>query len=1161
MARLPVPGQDNDTWGDILNDFLSVEHNVDGSLKLSGSLNNKYTKPAGGIPHTDLTAGVQTALNRAASAATTLTELQDTDAGNPADNDLLAYDGSTQTWRNRSAPLPPDATASAKGAVQLAGDLGGQAASPQVKSRTIKATVYPTHGDYPVNSYANASAAIQAALNAVAAAGGGEVFVGEGQYTITATLGIPSAVTLRGSRSMATVLTLANNVNGHVITNSDQANGNSTIGLHHLVIDANRSSQTSGRGIYFRNVQQANLSNLVVRQTSSEGVALELCNNIAADQLEISYAGSTGFLLTTCNYCGIKNSTLSYNHVGVALAATSNHNYVLSSNILHTDLYGILGGTASDTNFNSYNTFSHNVVEYGGDDALVLDHNPFTTCIGNQVRFNGSHAGDQGLPVDTSANSIISGNIVEYNYADGIELKNSSNYCTITGNICRNNSNPAVGAPSDSAGIILRAGIVGCTITGNTAYCDETPGSQRRGIMLTGVGVDYNTVTSNVVYGNSVNQIELSSNIGANNTVFNNSGANAANSNVLISKIADQPAKFTNSTTSNTVEIVPAGNTGSSRNKGALFVDNSVNGGTGFGMYSTHGAGAVAPLMALRNGDTAANTTWDFNPAIALWTNVTTQSALLVDQANTLAASRGGIVVKSSVDQTNANAYGLIAAQQLSANSTNAAYWGDNSGTGIVYNARANGGAILFGDQNGNGFGVDIDKDTTNVNSTAGGIRIIDTANVSDGNTYTKTGTALNVTSNISATAGNVTDSSRVATLTQSNTGSTATAVEITNAGSGATLVVDANTLAVKAGKVGFGTLAPTAAVDTPASDASLAGLRIRQGQAPSSPNNGDVWQDGTHLYARIGSSTYQLDQQTAGGSASLNRAIVQTNHNLSVGDIVRHSGTNYVKAQADSLSNSRSFAIVASVSSTDAFTITTGGYINGLSGLTPGVVHYLSASTAGALTATEPSAVGQVSKPILIADSISSGYVLNHRETAISASSAGLSANWAPNDQGIISWSYDPAMASNSSILPSAGVLHLARLPIASSATVTNITIDIAAAGSGLTSAGVALYQNGSLLGQTADQSSAWTSTNSKTMAISGGPVAVSAGYVYVGIWANGTTLPTITRAIGRSNVNIGCSAANYRFASSGSGVTTTAPSSLGALTASSLSWWFGLH
>jgi hypothetical protein len=34
MSRLPVPGSDDNTWGTILNDYLSVELNSDGTLKV-----------------------------------------------------------------------------------------------------------------------------------------------------------------------------------------------------------------------------------------------------------------------------------------------------------------------------------------------------------------------------------------------------------------------------------------------------------------------------------------------------------------------------------------------------------------------------------------------------------------------------------------------------------------------------------------------------------------------------------------------------------------------------------------------------------------------------------------------------------------------------------------------------------------------------------------------------------------------------------------------------------------------------------------------------------------------------------------------------------------------------------------------------------------------
>ncbi len=38
VTRLPVPGRDGGMWGDLLNEFLSIEHNDDGSLKLRADM-------------------------------------------------------------------------------------------------------------------------------------------------------------------------------------------------------------------------------------------------------------------------------------------------------------------------------------------------------------------------------------------------------------------------------------------------------------------------------------------------------------------------------------------------------------------------------------------------------------------------------------------------------------------------------------------------------------------------------------------------------------------------------------------------------------------------------------------------------------------------------------------------------------------------------------------------------------------------------------------------------------------------------------------------------------------------------------------------------------------------------------------------------------------
>jgi hypothetical protein len=41
MSRLPSPGGDTGSWGTILNDFLAIAHNADGSLKAQASIDSK----------------------------------------------------------------------------------------------------------------------------------------------------------------------------------------------------------------------------------------------------------------------------------------------------------------------------------------------------------------------------------------------------------------------------------------------------------------------------------------------------------------------------------------------------------------------------------------------------------------------------------------------------------------------------------------------------------------------------------------------------------------------------------------------------------------------------------------------------------------------------------------------------------------------------------------------------------------------------------------------------------------------------------------------------------------------------------------------------------------------------------------------------------------
>lgn len=71
MARLPIPGSDNEVWGGILNDFLTVEHNSDGTLKLrtDTALTSKAEASRQIIAGTGLTGGGDLTVNRTLSVA------------------------------------------------------------------------------------------------------------------------------------------------------------------------------------------------------------------------------------------------------------------------------------------------------------------------------------------------------------------------------------------------------------------------------------------------------------------------------------------------------------------------------------------------------------------------------------------------------------------------------------------------------------------------------------------------------------------------------------------------------------------------------------------------------------------------------------------------------------------------------------------------------------------------------------------------------------------------------------------------------------------------------------------------------------------------------------------------------------------------------------
>lgn len=149
-----------------------------------------------------------------------------------------------------------------------------------------------------------------------------------------------------------------------------------------------------------------------------------------------------------------------------------------------------------------------------------------------------------------------------------------------------------------------------------------------------------------------------------------------------------------------------------------------------------------------------------------------------------------------------------------------------------------------------------------------------------------------------------------------------------------------------------------------------------------------------TRLAAGTDTFFLQADSGTATGlkwsaiaasdATKITKDINQVAHGFAVEDILTFAGGVYVKAQANTLANSQVVGMVNAVSGLDDFTLIIDGYTTTITGFTANTTYYLSAATPGLLTSTEPSTAGQISRPLLRADSTSSGYFFLGKSTFV---------------------------------------------------------------------------------------------------------------------------------------------------------------------------------
>lgn len=189
MARLPTPGGDDGSWGDLLNEFLSFEHESDGTLKKADEIAAKYEKPTDGIPKADLVFSVRASLDKADAADTPGAAQSRVDQHSADTTDVHGIADTAQLALKNA-----DATTFTGTLTAPLQDKGGQ---------VYNALTYEAVGDGTTDD----TTAIQDALDAASAAGGGVVFLPKGTYLIKYPLILASKVTLKGAGIGVTTIT------------------------------------------------------------------------------------------------------------------------------------------------------------------------------------------------------------------------------------------------------------------------------------------------------------------------------------------------------------------------------------------------------------------------------------------------------------------------------------------------------------------------------------------------------------------------------------------------------------------------------------------------------------------------------------------------------------------------------------------------------------------------------------------------------------------------------------------------------------------------------------------------------------------------------------------------------------------------------------------
>lgn len=194
----------------------------------------------------------------------------------------------------------------------------------------------------------------------------------------------------------------------------------------------------------------------------------------------------------------------------------------------------------------------------------------------------------------------------------------------------------------------------------------------------------------------------------------------------------------------------------------------------------------------------------------------------------------------------------------------------------------------------------------------------------------------------------------------------------------------------------------------------------------------------------------------------------------------------------------------------------------------------------------------------------LAGGFNITVSQNANNLTLMGPPETWLPSDNNLIAAAFDPASCDDNGSSPISGTVYMIAVNVRYATTISYLHAVIGVAGSGLTNnqCYLGLYSSsGTLLAQTANQSTSWTTAGNVKAALTSSYNA-AAGTYYVAILANGTTRPYFAcgSALGANFTpgNANLTAATARFGR-GPASRTSLPSSItmSSLVMDSNSYW----